>query len=191
MSGGTNGSLYREAGEGTQTYGLAVAFETVDALLTACERVRDAGFRQWDAYAPFPVHGLNDAMGIRHTRLPLVVLGGGLTGAGLGLLMQWWMNAHDYRFIISGKPFFSLPAFIPITFELTILLGAMGAFIGMIAFNGLPRFHHPIFSSRLYKRVTADRFLICIEASDPKFEDSRTLALLESLGGSSVERVEV
>jgi len=191
VSGGTNGSLYREAGEGTQTYGLAVAFETVDALLTACERVRDAGFRQWDAYAPFPVHGLNDAMGIRHTRLPLVVLGGGLTGAGLGLLMQWWMNAHDYRFIISGKPFFSLPAFIPITFELTILLGAMGAFIGMIAFNGLPRFHHPIFSSRLYKRVTADRFLICIEASDPKFEDSRTLALLESLGGSSVERVEV
>ena len=190
MSRGTSEPARGETGGRSELYGFAVEFDTVDTLLAACERVRDAGFNRWDAYTPFPVHGLNNAMGIRHTRLPLLVLGGGLTGAGLGLLMQWWMNAYDYKFIISGKPFFSLPANIPITFELTILLSAICAFVGMIVFNGLPRFHHPIFHSRLFRKVTTDRFLICIEASDPKFEEPETLAFMESLGGSPIERVE-
>jgi hypothetical protein len=180
-----------EAISGKRLYGYAVEFETVGDLLQACRRVRDAGYMKWDAYTPFPVHGLNDAMGIRHTRLPMVVLGGGLTGAALGLLMQWWMNAVDYKFIISGKPFFGLPANIPITFELTILLSAICAFIGMLAFNGLPQYFHPIFRSELHKRATSDRFVICIEAADPKFDVRGTEAFLESLGGSPIEAVEV
>ncbi len=171
-------------------WGFVVEFETVDALLAAAERVRDAGFTKWDAHTPFPVHGLNDAMGIRHTRLPLVVLASGATGAGLALLMQWWMNAHDYKLIVSGKPYFSLPANIPIVFELTVLLSALAAFIGMLAFNNLPMFYHPILKSGRYRRVTTDRFLIVIESADPKFDETRTAQFLETLGGSAVERVE-
>ena len=178
------------ASGGPRLWGLVVAFEGVDSLLAACERVRDAGFKKWDAYTPFPVHGLNDAMGIRHTKLPLVILACGISGAGLGLLMQWWMNAVDYKLIVSGKPFFSLPANIPVVFEMTVLLSAFGAFIGMLAFNVLPQFFHPIFKSRLYERVTTDRFLICVEAADPLFEERDTEAFLASLGGSAVERVE-
>ena len=115
---------------------------------------------------------------------------GAATGAGLGLLMQWWMNAVDYQLIISGKPFFGLPANIPITFELTILLRRRSAaFVGMLAFNGLPMFHHPIFASRLHKRATSDRFVICIEAADPRFDEQRTEALLDTLGGLEIEKV--
>ena len=170
-------------------YGLVVEFESVTALLHACEAIRDAGFKRWDAYTPFPVHGLNQAMGVRHSRLPILVLAGAIAGAGLGLLMQWWMNAVDYRFIIGGKPFFGLPAAIPITFELTILLAATSAFIGMLAFNRLPMYHHPIFASRLHKRATTDRFVVCIESADPKFEERATEAFLGALGGSEIERV--
>ncbi len=116
------------------------------------------------------MHGLNDAMGIRTTRLPLVVLGGGLIGGGLALLMQWWMNGVDYKFLISGKPLFGLPANIPIFFELTVLFSALGAFLGMLAFNLLPEYHHPLFSSERFRRATQDRFFISIEARDPKFD---------------------
>jgi hypothetical protein len=171
-------------------WGLVVEFETTEAILTAAEKVRDAGFRKWDVHTPFPVHGLNDAMGIRHTRLPLLVLAGGISGAGLGLLMQWWMNAHDYRLMVSGKPYFSIPANIPVMFELTILFSAIAAFIGMLAFNNLPMLYHPIFKSSRFRRATTDRFVIVVEADDPKFDPQRTTAFLESLGGSSVERVE-
>jgi hypothetical protein len=177
------------AGE-ERLWGLVIEFETVHATLAAAEKIRDAGFTKWDVHTPFPVHGMNDAMGIRHTKLPLVVLGGGITGAGLGLLMQWWMNAHDYRLIVSGKPFFSLPANIPVMFELTILLSAISAFVGMIAFNNLPLFYHPVFKSERFRRATTDRFVVVIEAADPKFDPDRTTAFLVGLGGSPVERVE-
>ena len=176
--------------EERRLWGLAVEFDSVDAILAAAERIRDAGFTRWDVHTPFPVHGLNDAMGIKHTKLPLVVLGAGITGAGLGILMQWWMNAVDYRLIVSGKPFFSLPANIPVMFELTILLSALAAFIGMLAFNSLPMFYHPIFRAKAFQRVTSDRFVVVIETSDPKFHERDTTAFLESLGGSDVERVE-
>lgn len=171
-------------------WGLTVEFDTVDRVLQAAEKVRDAGYTKWDVHTPFPVHGLNDAMGIRHTRLPLLVLACGATGAGLALLMQWWMNAHDYRLLLSGKPFFGLPANIPVMFEITILMSALAAFIGMISFNNLPMYHHPIFRSRRYARVTTDRFLVVIEAHDPRFDERGTTLFLESLGGSPVERVE-
>ena len=170
--------------------GMLAEFATPDHLLAACERVRDAGFTRWDAHAPFPVHGLNDAMGLNPTVLPWFVLGGGTTGAVGGLLLQWWTNAVNYPFLISGKPYFSLPANIPITFELTILFGAVGAFVGMLVLNGLPRFHHPLFRSARFRRTTSDGFFISVEASDPLFHPIRTRAFLESLGGRNIETVE-
>lgn len=175
---------------GGRLWGLLAEFSNVDDLLTASEQVRDAGYRQWDAHAPFPVHGLNDAMGIKNSRLPLVVLGGGITGGSLALLMQWWMNAHDYPYMISGKPIFSLPANIPVFFELTVLFSAAGAFLGMLAMNALPQYHHPLFRSERFRRATQDRFFISIEAGDPKFEAGRVRGFLERLGSTHVESVE-
>ncbi len=171
-------------------YGLATAFERPGDLIDACEQVRDAGFTRWDAHTPFPVHGLDAAMGLRGTKLPWLVLAAGLTGLGGALLMQWWMNAFDYPFRISGKPFFGLPAAVPVAFELTILLSAVAAVVGMLALNGLPRHHHPLFRCELFRRVTTDRFLIAVEAADPLFDPERTRDFLESLGGSPVEAVE-
>lgn len=178
------------AAPGERLYGLLAEFETVEQILTACEKVRDAGFKKWDAFTPFPVHGLNDAMGIRHTRLPLVVLGSAIIGAGSALLLQWWMNAHNYKFLVSGKPFMSLPAFIPVTFELTILFSALAAFIGMLAFNNLPMYHHPLFRSERFRRATADRFFIAVEAADPLFDEERTARFLLDSGARDIERVE-
>jgi hypothetical protein len=185
----------RDAGGGgnggqPRLWGLLAEFDSVENLLRAAEQVRDAGFRHWDAHTPFPVHGLNDAMGIRPTRLPLFVLGGGLTGAALALLMQWWMNAVDYKFIISGKPLFGVPANIPIMFELTVLFSAFGAFLGMLAFNRLPEFHCPLFRSERFQRATQDRFFISIEARDPRFDAARVQEFLECLGSIQVEQVE-
>jgi len=170
--------------------GYLVEFENTHALFHACEKMRDAGYRHWDAHTPFPVHGLNDAMGLQPSRLPYIVLGGGLTGLGLAILMQWWMNAIDYPFLISGKPLFSLPANIPIIFELTVLLASFGAFFGMLALNRLPRFHHPVFYSEHFARATDDGFFISIEASDPLFDPEQTRRLAESLGGSFVDTLE-
>jgi hypothetical protein len=176
--------------QGRKLYGLSIEFADPNALVSACQRVRDAGYKRWDAHTPFPIHGMDDAMGIRGTRLPLIVLGGGVTGAGLALLMQWWMNAIDYPFLISGKPFFGLPAAIPVTFELTILFSALAAFLGMWGLNGMPRLHHPLLKHRRCWRATSDRFIIVIEASDPLFDGRRTREFLSTLGGTAVEEVE-
>jgi hypothetical protein len=173
-----------------QLRGLLAEFDSVDALISAARRVRDAGYLRWDAHTPFPVHGLDDAMGIRPTKLPWIVLIGGLTGAAGSLLLQWWTNAVDYPFVTSGKPAFSLPANIPVMFEMTILLSAFGAFFGMLVMNRLPELYHPLDTSERFRRVTADRFFIWIEAEDPRFDARRTRALLESLDGLHVEAVE-
>ncbi|MCH7471898.1 DUF3341 domain-containing protein [bacterium] len=170
--------------------GMLAEFENPADLVRAAEQVRKAGYRRWDAHTPFPIHGLDRAMGIRDTALGWIVLGGGIFGCLLGVLMQWWMNAVDYPYIISGKPIFSLPANIPVIFELTILFSAAGAFLGMIAFNGLPRYHHPVFYSSRFARATSDRFYISIEAGDPKFDAPETKEFLKSLGGSAFEELE-
>jgi len=169
--------------------GVLAEFNQVDKLLAAAKRVRDAGYTRWDCHTPFPVHGLNDAMGLRPTRLPYFVLLCGLAGLVLALLMQWWMNAVDYPYIISGKPLFSLPANIPVVFELTVLLSAFGAFFGMLLFNGLPRFHHSVFYSERFKRASNDRFYLSIEASDPRFELAQTKRLLTALNPTHVEEL--
>lgn len=176
--------------EDKKLYGILVEFEDVDDLRTAAETVRDAGYTKWDCHSPFPIHGMDGAMGIQPTVLPWMVLGAGATGGTIALLMQWWMNAVDYPTIISGKPFFSLPANIPIIFELTILLSALTAVGGLFALNGLPMHYHPLFSNERFARVTDDRFFLVIEAADPKFDLEQTRQLLDSFGGTAVETVE-
>ena len=171
-------------------YGILAEFATPAELYHACERVRDSGFTRWDAHSPFPVHGLERAMGLRRSPLPWIVLVMGLTGAGLGFLLQWWVHTRAYPLVISGKPFFSWPAFIPVTFELAILFAALGAVLGMFGLSQLPMHHHPLFRSRVFERVSDDAFFISIESWDPRFDPSATRKLLESLGARSVELVE-
>lgn len=190
MSQASTTSTDTSVAEGGRLWGYLVEFETPEALLNAAEKVRDAGYTRWDAHTPFPMHGLNDAMGLRPTKLPWLVFGAGLTGALTGLVLQGYTNAFDYKFLISGKPYFSLPANIPVVFELTILFAALTAFVGMIVLNGLPEWYHALFSRRRFRRVTADRFFISVEARDPKFDARQTRAFLESLGGSAPEEVE-
>lgn len=174
-------------------------YEDVDSILHAANNVRKAGFTRWDVFTPFPVHGMNRAMGLRPTILPFLVAVAGATGAAIGLGLQLFTMAtsvdllpvflQGYPFIISGKPYESIPAFIPVTFELTILLAAVTAFIGMILLNRLPRLYHPVFKSERFRRVTTDRFFIAVEADDPIYEHGRTESMLRELGASHVEQL--
>ncbi len=173
-----------------KVWGMLVEFDSVKATVDAATKTRDAGYTRWDTHTPFPVHGLSDAMGMRDTKLPWIVLGAGLTGAVLGLGMQIYMNAIDYPINISGKPLVSLPAFIPIVFEMTILFAALTAFGAMLVLNGLPKLYQPVFKSERFRRVTNDRFFIVIEAKDPLFDRERTETFLASLGGAAVEVLE-
>jgi hypothetical protein len=189
-----------DAIEDARPFGMLAEFENVDALLKAANGVRFAGYTRWDCFTPFPVHGLNKAMGLRPTRLPLLVLGAGITGALAGIVLQLYTMAttfeglpsfaQGYKFIISGKPFASGPAFIPVTFELTILLAALTAFGAMMLMNGLPRLYHPMFKSERFRRVTTDRFFVAVDARDPLYDADQTRALFESLGATHVEELE-
>lgn len=171
-------------------HGVLAEFANTADLLRAAEAVRDAGYTKWDAHTPFPVHGLDDAMGIRTTRLPYLVLAAGIAGGTGGLLMQWWMNAVNYPIIISGKPFNSLPADIPVTFELTVLLASLTAFFGMLLANGLPTLHRPVFTIPRFRAATTDAFFIAVEAGDPKFEVAATGNLLGSMRATRVTTIE-
>lgn len=171
-------------------YGLIAEFRDVGTVLAAARRVRDAGYRRWDVHSPFPIHGIEKAMGVRPTLLPWLVLAGGLTGMGLGLLLVWYTNAFDYPFLISGKPIFSLQANIPVIFEMTVLFSAFTAVFGMLLLNKLPMLYNPLFRSARFRRVTDDRFVIAVDATDPRFERETTEALLRSAGAIAVEEVE-
>ena len=184
-----------------RVYGLIAEFETPGDLMAAAEKVRDAGYRWWDCHTPFPVHGLDGAMGIRRTILPWLVFGAGATGTLVAFLLQGFTNSWDltiwagvwvtgYPFLISGKPAMSLPAFIPVMFELTILFSALATVSLMFLFNGLPQLYHPLFRSNRFRRASNDRFFISIEARDPKFLPRKTEEFLRSLGPSAVEAVE-
>ena len=153
-----------------KVHGVIAEYTSVDTLLAACRRVRDAGYAKTDAFTPFPVHGIDKALGIKPTVLPWIVLGAGLTGTATALVMQIWMNAIDYPYIISGKPFISLPAFMPVAFELTVLFSSFGAFFGMWALNGLPKFSNPVFTDPRFDRVTDDRFFLYIDSKDEQFQ---------------------
>ncbi|MCL4206084.1 MAG: DUF3341 domain-containing protein [Pirellulaceae bacterium] len=171
----------------TKVVGLVAEFDSPEALLAAGARVRGEGYRKTDAFSPFPIHGIDEAMGIRPTGLPWLVLIAGLGGGTVALVGQWWTNAIDYPFLISGKPLFSLPANIPVIFELTILLAGATAFLGMLALNRLPRLSNPLLRKANFLRATTDRFFLMIEAADPKFDAVRTRSLLESLQPVSIE----
>ncbi len=167
--------------------GLLAEFDGPQALVAAAARVRQEGYRRWDAHSPFPVHGLERAMGMRPSLLPWLVLAAGIAGAVAAMLLQWWTNAVDYPFLVSGKPYFSLPANIPVAFELIVLFSALAAFGGALALNRLPQFSHPLFRSDCFQRASTDGFFISVDAGDPNFDESRTRELLESLGAAAVE----
>ena len=171
-------------------WGIVAEFATPADLYHACEKVRDAGYRDWDAYTPFPVHGLDKAMGLKPSKLPFIVLAMGLTGAGLAFWMQTWMSAVNYPLVISGKPYWAWQAFIPVTFELGVLFAAIGAVFGMLALNKLPMLFHPLFAVKRFERVTDDRFFIAIEAGDPTYDPETTRIFLEGAGATHVELVE-
>ena len=186
--------------EAPRLWGLMAQFTDARQLLDAAAKVRKAGYRRWDCFSPFAVHGLDQAMGQRPTILPWLVLLGGLSGALGGLILQWYTSApsvelvptflQGYPHVISGKPFFSLPAYIPVIFELTVLFSAIVASIGMLALNRLPSLYHPLFKQAAFRRATQDRFFVAIEADDPSFDREATEALLRAAGAEAVEAVE-
>ncbi|NJL28412.1 MAG: DUF3341 domain-containing protein [Thermoanaerobaculia bacterium] len=180
-----------ESSSNPQTYGLLAEFATPEALVHACTEVRDAQYQHWDAHTPFPIHGLERAMGLRRSLVPLIVLTLGLSGAAVGMLMQWWVATQAYPLVISGKPLFSWPAFVPIMFECGVLGGALGAIFGFLGLARLPRHHHALFNSERFERVTDDAFFVSIEASDPRFDGEKTRRFLEQLGARHVEMVPV
>ena len=183
-----------------ELYGLLAEFDNPGMLMHAAEQVRDAGYERWDCHTPFPVHGLDGAMGIKMTKLPVIVFFSGLTGAIIGLLLQWFTNATDlmiyapmevtgYPYPISGKPTWSLPANIPVIFEMTILFSAFATVFGMFGLNKLPRLYHPLFNSKAFRGMTTDRFFIAIEADDDKFDLTKTESMLTDIGATYIETV--
>jgi hypothetical protein len=171
-------------------WGLLAEFETTKAVYHACESCRDEGFTKWDSYTPFPVHGLDKAMGLKASFIPWITLVCGLSGAALGMYLQYWVSAVEYTHIISGKPYNSFQAFVPVTFELGILLGGLSTAFGMFFVNRLPTFYHPVFNSDRFAAVTDDKFFIAIEADDPLYDPRKTKKLLKSLGATHVEELE-
>jgi hypothetical protein len=172
-----------------ESYGILAEFESVPALLKALERVRDDGYACFDAYTPIPVHGIDEAMDIKMSRIPWLALIGGITGVAAGLLMQWWMNAVNYPYISSNKPFFAYPQAFPITFETMVLLSAVSAVGGLFALCGWPRWYNPLFRAPRFRRATIDRYFICIETRDPKFDRVRVEALFRETGAAAIEEV--
>jgi len=171
-------------------FGVLAEFASPRDLYRACERVRDAGYTRWDAHTPFPVHGLEGAMGMKRSILPWIILVMSLGGAATGFALQAWVHSAAYPLTISGKPFFAWPAYVPITFELGVLGGALAAVFGMFALNQLPMHHHPLFDAKRFASASDDAFFISIEAWDPKFDAVATARLLEGAGAKHVELVE-
>jgi len=170
-------------------YGLIAEFDTTAAALHAAEKIRDAGFRQWDVFTPFPVHGMDKAMGLKNSKVGWFTFLGGAAGYTTGMLMIWFMNAFDYPIVVGGKPMFSPYGAFPPSYELTILFGAFGALFGMLFLNRLPRLHHPLLKHKNFARVTHDRFFLVIETGDPKYSETETRKLLEAAGSRHIEMV--
>ena len=173
-----------------RVYGLMAEFDDPRALVDATAKAREAGYRRMDAYSPFPIEELHDATGASPSRLPLITLAGGLVGCISGFLLQYWASVIAYPLNVGGRPFNSWPAFIPVTFECTILGAALAAVLGMLALNGLPMPYHPVFNTPRFALASKDRFFLCIEAKDPKFDHDETWAFLTRLGPRVVMDVE-
>ena len=172
-----------------KSYGWMAEYEDEIKLLDAARKVKDSGYTRTDAFTPFPVHGMDEALGIKATVLPWITFFAGATGTMTALLLQWWTNAYDYPYLISGKPFASWPAFIPVTFELTVLFAAFATFLGMCALNGLPKFSNPVFTNPKFDRASDDRFFLWIDARDKYFNSDKVRNLLGETDALEVEEV--
>ena len=172
-------------------YGVAAEFSSARDLFHAAEKIRDAGYRRWDVFSPFPIHGMDAAMGMKRSLLGQIVFLGGLAGFLLAVALQFGPTSFLYPLIVGGKPtgLFTVPAFFPILFELTILFSAFTAVIGMLAMNGLPRLNHALFNWDRFKKVTEDKFFVAIESGDPKFSERAVHDFLESLGGTNITTI--
>jgi hypothetical protein len=164
-------------------YGLMAEFEDPTAVVEATRKAYAAGYRRMDAFSPYPIEELTDALGIKHTKLPLIVLIGGIVGCLGGYALCYWVSSEVYPLNIGGRPLNSWPAFIPVTFECTILLAAFAAVFGMLALNGLPQPYHPVFNVDSFEMVSRNRFFLCIEARDPLFQREKTREFLARLEG--------
>ncbi len=173
----------------TPVYGMMAEFDSAQSLVDAALRTHEAGYLKIDAYSPFPVEGLAEAMGFHKNRVPLVVLIGGLIGGLSGYALQYWISAVSYPINVGGKPYHSWPAFIVVTFEMTILFAGISAVFGMLALNGLPMPYHPVFNVPRFAFATKDRFFLIVFSSDPKYRPSETRRFLESLGPRSISEV--
>lgn len=170
-------------------YGLVAEFESPQALVNAAEKARDEGFKRMDAYSPFPIEGLTDALGHRPTVLPWIVLAGGIIGGLSGYLLQYYTATQSYPFNVGGKPYHSWPMFIPVTFECTILGAALSAVFGMLGLNGLPMPYHPLFHVEQFAKASRDGFFLCIRQVDPKFDLQQTREFLLKIGAREVIEV--
>ena len=173
----------------TKLYGLMAEFESPDHLLEAAEKTRDAGYKKIDAYAPYPIHGLSEALGLAETKVPLIVLCGGICGVLGGFFMMYYSAVITYPINIGGRPYNSWPAFIPITFECMILLSAFAAVLGMLGLNGLPAPYHPVFNVESFARASQDKYFLVIESRDPHFDVDKTREFLKSLGPEEIAEV--
>ncbi len=173
-------------------YGYLCEFPSASALYHAAEKVRDAGFRRWDVHTPFPIHGMNEAMGLKRSILPWFVFFGGATGTLTAFGMQYFTQVALYPTIVQAKPtnIFTVPAFFPVMFELTILFAAFASLFGCLALMGLPRLNHPLFTSKNFKKFSDDGFLMSVERRDEKFDREKTRAFLEEIGASNIELIE-
>jgi ActD protein len=178
-----------EHGTTPTLHGLMAEFESPSGLVEAATQARLAGYRKMDAYSPIPVEELNDALGLRRTRLPLLVLIGGILGGSAGFALESWVSAIAYPLNVGGRPLISWPQFIPVTFETTVLGAALTAFFGMWALNKLPQPYHPVFNVEAFGRASTDRFFLVIEATDPRFDRDATLRFLENLHPVGVSEV--
>ena len=170
-------------------YGLMAEFEDPNQLVAAAHRAREAGYRRMDAYSPLPIEELHEAIGFHDTKLPMIVLIGGLVGCLAGYLLQYWVSTMAYPINVGGKPLNSWPAFIPVTFECTILGAALSAVLGMLGLNGLPQPYHPVFNVARFALASRNRFFLCIEARDRKFDLAETRRFLETLEAKEVSVV--
>lgn len=176
--------------KGGKLVGLLAEFSDPGALYKAAQAVREAGYQRYDVHSPFPIHGMDKAMGLPNSKVGFSALGGGLTGLALAVWLQWWTGAVDYPLNISGKPLFAIEPSVPIMFELTVLFAAFGAVFGMLALNGLPRPYNPLFYSQRFARATDDAFFLHLAASDKRFEAEKSAQLLRDLGALQVEAIE-
>jgi hypothetical protein len=173
----------------TSIYGLLAEFDNPTDLVAAAQQVHDYGYRRMDAYSPYPIEELSEAMDLHGNRLPLLVLCGGILGCIGGYLLQYWTSAIDYPINVGGRPLNSWPSFMPITFELTVLGASLAAVFGMLALNGLPMPYHPVFNVPRFALASRDRFFLCIEATDPRFDRDATRHFLETLRPRAISEV--